>query len=259
VAGAEPGTGPTPPSLLARWVDGCLTVVTWATVAVIVLAVGLFLWFRHTMARPAVPDTVAFARAFTARHADAVDSKWIDQQFAQLTRLVPQLTSSGRSVFDVCSPSNPDGPFFGSGAAAYGFTCRRTDTRYYAFAGPGAGHVRQLEQVLTRLGWGMFTTGSPAGTPAALPVVDASPVTTSSGPMTGKTGLTFSWAERGIQLNLARDTGAVPAVVAPGGNTYIVAVQRPSLKGILSHLTAERPHLFIVSLSVIYAQRLPSQ
>jgi hypothetical protein len=240
-------------------VDGCLTVVTWVTVAVIVLAVGLFLWFRHTMARPAAPDTAAFARAFTARHADVIDSKWIDQQFAQLTRLAPQLTSSGRSLFDVCSPSNPDGPFLSSGATAYGYTCQRTDTRYYAFAGPSAGRVRQLEQVLSRLGWGMFTPDQPAGTPAALPVVDASPVTTSSGPMTGKTGLKFSWAERGVELNLASDAGAVPAVGTPHDNTYVIAVQRPSLKGILSHLTADRPHLLIVSLTVIYAERLPPQ
>jgi len=105
----------------------------------------------------------------------------------------------------------------------------------------------------------MFTSGTPAGTPITLPVVDASPVTTSSGPMTGKTELKFSWAERGIQLNLAIDVGAVPPALASQGNTYIVAVQRPSLKGILSHLTAERPHLLIVSLTVIYAQRLPSQ
>jgi hypothetical protein len=255
----EPSASPTPPTLLARWADGCLTVITWATVAAIALAVGLFLWLRHTMAGPAPPDTAAFARAFTARHADAIDSKWIDQQFAQLTRLVPQLTSSGRSVFDVCSPSNPGGPFFGSGAMAYGFTCQRTDTRYYAFGGPSAGRVRQVEQVLSRLGWGMFTPDSPSGTPAALPVVDASPVTTSSAPMTGKTGLKFSWAERGIQLNPASYVGAVPPVVTPHGNTYIVAVQRPILKGILSHLTPERPHLFIVSLTVIYAQRLPPQ
>jgi hypothetical protein len=238
-------------------VDGCLTVVTWVTVAVIALAAGLFLWFRHTMAKPAAPDTAAFALAFAARHADAIDGKWIDQQFAQLTRLVPQLTSGGRSVFDVCWPSSSPETLSGSAAIAYGFTCERTDTRYYAFGGSSAGRVDQVERVLSRLGWGMFTPGSPAGTPAALPVVDASPVTTSSGPMTGKTGLKFSWAERGIQLNLASDVGAVPAVV-PQGNTYIVAVQRPSLKGILSHLTAERPQLLIVSLTVIYARRLPS-
>jgi hypothetical protein len=235
-------------------VDGCLTVITWATVAVIALAAGLFLWFRHTMAKPAAPDTAAFARAFAARHADAIDSKWIDQQFAQLARLAPQLTSSGRSVFDVCSPSSPPGPFLGSGAVAYGFTCQRTDTRYYAFGGPSAGRVRQLEQVLSRLGWGMFTPGSPAGTPTALPVVDASPMTTSSGSMIGKTGLKFSWAERGIRLDLATDAGAVPPVFGPSVNTYI-ALQRPSLKGILSHLSADRPHLLIVSLTVIYAQR----
>jgi hypothetical protein len=238
-------------------VDGCLTVITWATVAAIALAVGLFLWFRHTMAEPAAPDTAAFARAFAARHADAIDSKWIDRQFAQFTRLAPQLTSSGRSVFDVCSPAHSPGPLFGSGAIAYGFTCQRTDTRYYAFGGPSAGPVRRLEQVFSRLGWGMFITGSPAGTPTALPVVDASPVTTISGPMTGKTGLKFSWAERGIQLNLATDAGSIPPVV-PHGASYIIAVQRPSLKGILSHLTTERPHLLIVSLTAIYAQRLPS-
>jgi hypothetical protein len=257
VAGAEPSPGPTAPTRLARCVDGCLTVITWVTVAAIALAAGLFLWFRHTMREPAPPDTAAFARAFAARHADAIDSNWIDQQFAQLTRLVPQLTSSGRSVFDVCSPSSSPGPLFGGGATAYGFTCERTDTRYYAFGQPSAGQVRQLEQVLGRLGWGVFTPGPPAGTPAALPVVDASPVTTISAQMIGKTGLKFSWAERGSQLNLASDAGVVPPPVGPARNTYI-ALQRPSLKGILSHLTAGRPHLLIVSLTVIYAQRLPS-
>jgi hypothetical protein len=238
-------------------VDGCLAVITWAVVAAIVLAVGLFFWLRHTMAAPAPPDTAAFARAFDARHADAIDSRWIDQQFVQLTRLVPELTSSGRSVFDVCSPSRSTGPLIGSGAMTYGFICQRTDTRYYAFGEPSAGLVGQLEQVLSRLGWGMYTPGSPAGTPAALPVVEASPLTTSPGTMTGKTGLKFSWAERGSQLDLATDAGAVPPLFGPQVNTYIT-VQRPSLKGILSHLTAERPHLLIVSLTVIYAQRLPS-
>jgi hypothetical protein len=102
---------------------------------------------------------------------------------------------------------------------------------------------------------GVFTPGQPAGTPTALPVVDATAVTTSSGPLIGKTGLKFSWAERGVQLNLARDTGAVPAAVAPQRNTCIT-LQRPSLKGILSHLTADRPHPLIISLTVIYAQRL---
>jgi hypothetical protein len=258
VAGAEPSTGPTPPTLLARLADGCLAVITWVMAAAMVLAVGLFLWFRHAMREPPPPDTAAFARALAVRHADAIDSKWMDQQFAQLTRLVPQLTSSGRSVFDVCSPSSSPGPVIGSGAIAYRFSCERTDTRYYAFGEPSADLVRQLEQVLSRLGWGMFTAGQPAGTPTALPVVDASPVTAISGPMIGKTGLKFSWAERGIQLDLANDAGAVPPAGVPQGNTHVMAVQRPGLKVILSHLTGERPHLLIVSLTVIYLQRLPS-
>jgi hypothetical protein len=226
-------------------------------VAALVLAAGLFLWFRHARREPAPPDTAAFAQAFAVRHADAIDSKWIDQQFADLTRLDPQISSSGRSLLDVCSPSYPPAPPFGSGAKAYGFICLRTDTRYYAFGAPSAGLVRQLEQVLSRLGWGMFTPVSPAATPAALPVIEASPVTTSSGTMTGKTGLKFSWAERASQLDLASDAGAVPPVAGPQASTYI-ALQRPSQEEVLSHLTAKRPHLLIVSLSVIYAQRLTS-
>jgi hypothetical protein len=250
VTAAAPGSRPT--RLLARLAGGCVTVLTWVTVAAIALAVGLFLWLRHTMAVPAAPDPAAFARSYATRHADANDSKWIDQQFAQLTLLAPQLTSSGRSVFDVCSVSGSAGGPFGGGTG-YAFTCKRTDTRYYAWGGPSAGGVRQLEQALRRLGWGMFTPVSPAaGAPAALSVVDASLLTTTSALLIGKTGLDFSWAQRGI--NLAGAIRAVPPVVAPQRNTYI-AVQRPSPKEILSHLTANSPDLLILSFSVTYAQQ----
>jgi hypothetical protein len=233
-----------------------MTVAAVVCVVAVALAVGLLFWLRHTVksieSGPSSASSRAFAESLLTRRSDGADGKWIGQEFARLARLVPWLTASGHSVFDVCSAAGSSGSLFGGGSVRYEIQCNRTDGRYYTYGGSSAARVHQLERALSRMGWGTFTPVPATEDSSALPVVAADP---SAGmPPTGKSALQFSWSRRGSQLDLERDIGAVPPLVAPQRNTYI-EVLRPTLKAILSHLSAARRHVLIIALTVTYADR----
>jgi hypothetical protein len=233
-----------------------VAVAAAAIVVVVALTAGLGIWLRYTVNKtesgPTAPSPRAFAESSPTRSADGADSKWIGREFAGLTRMAPWLNASGRSVFDACSVARSGGSLFGGGSAGYDIQCNRTDTRYYSYGGSTTARVRRLERVLSRMGWRTFTLVPATGASAALPVVAAGPP--AGTPPAGKSTLQISWAERGSQLDLGRDIGAVPPLAAPQSNTYIQVLQ-PSLKGILSHLSQTHPHVLILALTTTYADR----
>jgi hypothetical protein len=235
---------------LTTWVDRGVMVVAWVTVGVIVLAGALFLWLRHTAGetgRPAL-NPAAYARSAPVRSADTADESWLGRQFAGVLEKAPWLIPVGSSVFDVCSVEAGAPDLFGGGTG-YGFYCSRTGTRYYAYGPHAAARIRQLKRALRGLGWAGFE--SEPGQ-ASLPTFSAQPA--AAAPPAGKTGLEYSWAQRGDQVNLARDLGAVPSLVAPDLNTYLEAT-RPSRAAILGQLTPSHDHLLIISITADYATR----
>jgi hypothetical protein len=237
---------------LATWADRAVTVAAWVTVGVIVLAGALILWLRYTTGKidkPA-PNPAAYARSTPVRSADAADESWLGRQFAGVLEKAPWLIPAGSSVFDVCSVEGGAPGLFGGGTG-YGFYCSRTGTRYYAYGSPGAARVRQLRRALRGLGWAGFESESEPGQ-VSLPTFSAQPA--AAAPPAGKTGLEYSWAQHGNQVNLARELGAVPSLVAPDLNTYL-DVLRPSRAAILGQLTPAHDHLLIVSITADYATR----
>lgn len=227
-----------------------MTVVAWVTVGVIVLAGALILWLRHTegkIDKPA-PNPAAYARSTPVRSADAADQSWLARQFAGVVEKAPWLIPVGSSGFDVCSVEGGAPGLFGGGTG-YGFYCSRTGTRYYAYGPQGAARIRQLKRALRGLGWAGFESQSEPGQ-ASLPVFSAQPAAAAL--PAGKTELEYSRAQRGNQVYLARDLGAVPSLVAPDLNAYLDVI-RPSRAAILGQLTPAHDHLLIISITADYA------
>lgn len=231
-----------------RWATGCAGLA--AVLAALVVAAVV--WLGHTTAKLSAPPPgpAAYARSAGVRGDDAAAGAWQDQFFASLRARAPWLAPAGRSVLDVCSAGGGGGGLFDGGSEVI-YTCDRYDTRYYAYGGDDAARLRSLRQVLSRLGWGGFTTAVPsAGAP--LPVVSADPTALLAVPV-GKAGLQYSWSGRGGRLNLRQDLGAVPARTAPDRDTYLQVV-RPDQSQILASLTASRPYVLIVSIDAAYAR-----
>lgn len=228
---------------------GAVCVVLLVVVALVLLISHL----RHVLA-PSPPDPAPFARSSTARQADAATTHWMDAQFRALARLAPWLKPDGRSVLDVCSVVGSSRGMFDSGSG-FGVSCPRTDARYFAYGGPSAARIRQLEKALRHLGWGNYAPVM-AVTQSRLPAVQAGTFNVSA-PVT-KPGLEFSWANRASQLSLQQDLGAVGPRAAPQRNFYL-ETRAPSLSSVLGGLTPSRPHVLIVAITVIYAHKGPLQ
>ena len=129
--------------------------------------------------------------------------------------------------------------------------CSPSDTRYYAYGPQGAARIRQLNRALRGLGWAGFESESEPGQ-VSLPTFSAQPA--AAPPPAGKTGLEYSWAQHANQVNLARELGAVPSLVAPDLNAYL-DVLRPSRAATVGQLTPAHDHLLIVSITADYATR----
>jgi hypothetical protein len=241
---------------LTTWADRAVTVVVWLTVGVIVLAGAFILWLRYTTGkidRPA-PNPAAYARSTPVRRADAADDSWLGRQFAGVLAKAPWLIPVGSSVFDVCSVEGQGAVLFG-GSSGYGFYCSRMRTWYYAYGPQGAARIRQVKRALRGLGWAEFESEPGVPGQASLPTFSAQQ--TPAAPPAGRAELEYSWAQRGDQVNLARDLGAVPSLVAPDLNTYLEAM-RPSPAAILGRLTPAHDHLLIISITADYATRRPA-
>jgi hypothetical protein len=227
-------------------------VAVWLTIGLILLAAGAFLWIRHNVNATghAAQNPAGFAHSAPVRRADAADARWLDQQFTRLEGTAPWLSPAGRSVFDVCSADGSAGSLFGGGGARFSFSCQRVDSRYFAFSGPVSARIRQLRRSLGEAGWTAFESAGSAGA-SPLPVIGAG-VAGQDDPPAGTAVLQLSWAQGGSQVDLQRDIGAVPRLVAPQRNTYLAAI-RPGLTAVLGHLTSQHPHLLVVSVAARYA------
>ncbi len=229
---------------------GCLVFGVGLGCCLAVVAAGVISRVHHDIAATP-PDPAPFARSAPVRQADRSAGLWMEAQFRTLQRLAPWLRPAERSVLDVCSVVGSGGGLIDPGTG-FGVSCSRSDSRYYAYGGRSAARVRQLKLALSHFGWGHYQPVQ-AFTQSRLPVVHADPVALTT-PAGVKAGLEFSWAERGGQLNLLADLGAIGPRGAPARNYYPQTLQ-PGRARILSSLGAATPHLFIVSVSLIYAHR----
>jgi hypothetical protein len=93
----------------------------------------------------------------------------------------------------------------------------RIDSRYYAYGGRSTARIRQLKLALSSVGWDNYQPVVPV-TMSRLPMVRADPVATSP-PSGVKTGLEFSWADRGGQLNLKTISAPSGRMSHPRGTT----------------------------------------
>jgi hypothetical protein len=232
-----------------RAATGCLALGVGLGCCVYAVAAIVISRVHHDIA-PTPPDPAPFARSAPVRQADRAAGLWMEAQFRTLQRLAPWLRPSGRSVLDVCSVVGSGGGLIEPGTG-FGISCVRTDSRYYAFGGRSAVRVRELKLALSHFGWGHYQVVEEFAQ-SRLPVVLADPVAINTPGV--KAGLRFSWAERGGQLNLRVDLGAIGPRVAPTRN-YYQEVLLPDRARILSSFGAASPHLFIVSISLIYAHR----
>jgi hypothetical protein len=232
-----------------RAATGCLGLGVGLGCCLAAVAAVVFSRVHHDIA-PTPPDPVPFARSAPVRQADRAVGLWMEAQFRTLQRLAPWLGPVGRSVLDACSVVGSGGGLIEPGTG-FGISCGRTDSRYYSFGGSTAVRVRQLKLALSHFGWGHCQVVEEFAQ-SGLPVVLADPVAVNT--PGAKAGLRFSWAERGGQLNLRVDLGAIGPRGAPTSN-YYQEVLLPGRARILSSLGTATPHLFIVSISLIYSHR----
>jgi hypothetical protein len=229
---------------------GCLAFGVGIGICLAVVLAVVISYVHHDIA-PTPPNPAPFGRSAPVRQADRANGAWMNAQFRTLQRLAPWLRPADRSVLDVCSVVGSGGGLIDRGTG-FGVSCVKTDSRYYAYGGRSTARIRQLKLALSRIGWGGYRLVV-AFTQSRLPVVLSDAVAISP-PSDEKAGLEYSWAERGDQLSLQVDLGAVGPRGAPRGNYYLQTL-RPGTGGILARLSARDPHVLIVSISLIYAHK----
>lgn len=213
---------------------------------------GLVAWVgsglsKHTPA----PDTSAYARSAAVQRRDLATATWFSAQLRQIGGRASWLGPAGQSVLDYCRADGSAAP--AGGAIRWSLSCRRSQAAYFVYGGASAGRIRQLERVLTGLGWGDFTITPASPAPSASPLELSAGFTGRGGPAAIQAGLRASWISPARPQALRRDIGR-PVVT----RSRLVAwrqVRAANLSQISRALTGQHDSVLVVTLSATYATR----